>query len=487
MDDVYGFSGEDASALLRKLDEGAVARPSQRRAPAGERIETYLGKATSSITALTSTTTILTTLDGAINNSVTSILVHSVASMPTGVQFIITIGTEDILVISISSLTLTVARGANGTTAASHLDAANVSQTIDALGSGTADLCPVTLDEDGNFAVDRTQSFSETVLNASTLISNGTLFLAHREPFSGNLIAVAFGPLSILAHTAATFTIPAVAGTVSVNITSAVDTSIWMLVGQTIEIDDTTHRVYGWISAIADATHFTLTLTRVAIGSVGNTMASNATVIISGDPAGGGSTYTFDVGTAGSDFNVDVSGSPHIIYNLPDANLTKRGAVTTGVQTFAGEKFFYSASHFQTAGDTTNVIVATGAFISGNISKKPFIYFNQTQTEMAAVSAAWSSGTTYAFGDIATGSDGHVYFSKVGSNTNHNPASGGSPTQWSATPVQSLLVLGGGDSLDNTDARYCVITFNSLTGSTLNKGITITDAAGTYVGGIRIA
>lgn len=194
------------------------------------------------------------------------------------------------------------------------------------------------------------------------------------------------GLSTIIADTSASFVIPAVAGTVAVSITSAVDTSIWMLVGQTVEINDGTRRIYGWISAIAGAQDFTFTLTRVAAGAAGQTMLADASVIISGDPSaitsinggatgaqlitstGGTVTITqpnaattnlevanpgidtingdgtaaqvFTVGTSGTDFGITDTGAGTLQWDLPDASATARGAVTTASQTFAGVKTF---------------------------------------------------------------------------------------------------------------------------------------------------
>lgn len=52
-----------------------------------------------------------------------------------------------------------------------------------------------------------------------------------------------------------------------------------------------------------------------------------------------GATQTFATGTSGSDFNISSSVSTHT-FNLPDAGASARGAVTTGTQTFAGNKTF---------------------------------------------------------------------------------------------------------------------------------------------------
>ncbi|GBD34406.1 hypothetical protein HRbin35_00123 [bacterium HR35] len=50
-------------------------------------------------------------------------------------------------------------------------------------------------------------------------------------------------------------------------------------------------------------------------------------------------TQTFSVGTSGNDFNIVSTGSVHT-FNLPDASTSSRGLVSTGTQTFAGDKTF---------------------------------------------------------------------------------------------------------------------------------------------------
>lgn len=68
-----------------------------------------------------------TTLNGAINSSVTSVVVTSGAAFTATVPFLVMVDNEIMNVTLVSTNTLTVQRGQNGTTAASHLTAAVIS------------------------------------------------------------------------------------------------------------------------------------------------------------------------------------------------------------------------------------------------------------------------------------------------------------------------------------------------------------------------
>ncbi len=68
------------------------------------------------------------------------------------------------------------------------------------------------------------------------------------------------------------------------------------------------------------------------------------------------SSQTLAVGTAGTDFAISSAGDTHT-FNIPDASTSARGVVTTGVQTFGGNKTF------------NNDLTVTGTFTpSGGIS-----------------------------------------------------------------------------------------------------------------------
>lgn len=72
------------------------------------------------------------TLNGAINDSTTSVVVDSATGLPSEGDFYLNINEEIVLVTHISGSTLTVIRAQEGTTAASHLDEATITGIITA-------------------------------------------------------------------------------------------------------------------------------------------------------------------------------------------------------------------------------------------------------------------------------------------------------------------------------------------------------------------
>ena len=78
----------------------------------------------------------LTTLNGAIDNSVTTIAVTDGASIPAGAGFAIRTDDEQMVVTSKVGNTLNVTRGANGTTATAHAGGAGVNLAVDQRGAG---------------------------------------------------------------------------------------------------------------------------------------------------------------------------------------------------------------------------------------------------------------------------------------------------------------------------------------------------------------
>lgn len=71
-----------------------------------------------------------TTLNGALNNSTTSVVVMSATGFPTAGNFRILVDSELMLVTSVSGSTFTVTRGAESTSAVSHLNGATVTEVL---------------------------------------------------------------------------------------------------------------------------------------------------------------------------------------------------------------------------------------------------------------------------------------------------------------------------------------------------------------------
>ncbi len=78
----------------------------------------------------------VTTLNGDINNAVTTVTVTDGTSIPAGVGFLIQIDNEQMNVTAKSTNTLTVMRAANGTTAGSHSNGAAVNPAFDQRDTG---------------------------------------------------------------------------------------------------------------------------------------------------------------------------------------------------------------------------------------------------------------------------------------------------------------------------------------------------------------
>ncbi len=329
----------------------------------------YVALTTGVISAATVVTKTLTNVNGTVLAGDGAIVVDSTASMPvmldplTGalVPFPITIDSEQMLVTDVAGLTLTVTRGFARTEAAGHADEATVSESDTDLGSGPAILYRAD-DPDDPIIQGTLEPSGEaiTVFNSQfSTIPAGVYVRVHREPISGLLLIHSQG---LIAYTSAAFTIPAFVawggvGGVAVFIESDASpiwmAPVWMVLGQTLLITDGVHAAYGYIDGqpavgITDPRSFTFKMTRMASGAVGNTMASGAAIIISGDPNAitlinglSQPTQTLVVGTAGTDFAIvdTVSGATAVhTFNLPDAAVNARGAVTTGNQSWHGNK-----------------------------------------------------------------------------------------------------------------------------------------------------
>jgi hypothetical protein len=130
-----------------------------------------------------------TTLNGGINNAVTSLVVTSASSFPTAGNFRILIDSELILVTAVSGTTFTISRAVEGTAAASHSNGATITEIItaasliQAVQDRTA-IAPFTPPIDANFSWIN----QGTATTASTVNPNGVYFLAPAISGGSNMI-----------------------------------------------------------------------------------------------------------------------------------------------------------------------------------------------------------------------------------------------------------------------------------------------------------
>lgn len=153
----------------------------------------------------------------------------------------------------------------------------------------------------------------------------------------------------IIAYTSLAFTIPAsTGGIVPIAITTATDTTIWMVNGQTILITDGTHTVYGSVTVITDTLDFSFALGRNAT-AIPAPWSSTAFYVVGQEVLSGGLSYTCIVGnhnnvppnafywkaglTMAAGAAVIISGDAVQVWSL-----TQQGILTTTTQTGAGEK-----------------------------------------------------------------------------------------------------------------------------------------------------
>lgn len=121
--------------------------------------------------------------------------------------------------------------------------------------------------------------------------------------------------------------------------------------------------------------------------------SSAGIISINGDTT---AAQTLTVGSAGTDFAIVDNGTGDHLFNLPSASATARGLVTTGTQTFAGNKTFsgtIAASNFSGSSSGTN----TGdqnLFSSIPVSGQTTVTANSTTTALTLVAGTNVTITT---------------------------------------------------------------------------------------------
>ncbi|MEP7107659.1 MAG: hypothetical protein ABI760_06740 [Ferruginibacter sp.] len=190
---------------------------------------------------------------------------------------------------------------------------------------------------------------------------------------------------------------------------------------------------------------------------------------------------TFATGNTGADFNISSTGFTHTL-NMPDASVTTRGVVTTGLQTFSGAKTWNHTGTFLAGitamGGTINLntdATANGVNI-GTSTNTGAVTIGGTGTQtisigngLAAKTVNIGSSATTSTTTILSGSGGIMI-----NNANNQPTSIGTGTSTGAvtiggTGIQSINLGTGATGIKTigigTGAAANIISIGSATGA----------------------
>ena len=124
---------------------------------------------------------------------------------------------------------------------------------------------------------------------------------------------------------------------------------------------------------------------------------------------------TLSVGASGTDFAITHSAGG-VAFNLPDAGASARGVVTTGTQTFAGDKTLSGITTVSNATASTStttgaLLVSGGAGMAGQLTAAT-VQVGTVGSAAGAINISQSAGTTLIdnYGPTPTGNHGSVNF-----------------------------------------------------------------------------
>ena len=189
-----------------------------------------------------------------------------------------------------------------------------------------------------------------------------------------------------------------------------------------------------------------------------------------------GATQTFATGTSGTDFAISSSGTTHT-FNIPDASATNRGLVTTGTQTFAGQKTFalgaITASTPLTFTQTWNNAATTFTGMLANVTDTTSNAASLLMDLQVGGSSKFRVGKG-GFVSVDPGTGGPIRYSFVGQTTSGLGYFNNGLLAYAAN-VYYYLSVGG---ISSPSASY--IGWTSSADSTTNPDLTLfRDAANT--------
>jgi fibronectin-binding autotransporter adhesin len=212
----------------------------------------------------------------------------------------------------------------------------------------------------------------------------------------------------------------------------------------------------------------------------------------------GVTSQTFDVGTSGTDFNINSTGSVHT-FNIPDASATNRGLITIGSQTIAGAKTFSSlltgnggASFGANLTVTTGGITITGnSSIDGTLTGLTGLTVASGGANISGSSTiATTAGDTLGLGNstgtlTVTGDSGSTFNINgvIVDATEFNRLNGKDAALLDVNDAVNAAITGTGALASGsiTSGFGTISTANTITGTTLNgtSGINTGAGAGT--------
>ena len=175
-----------------------------------------------------------------------------------------------------------------------------------------------------------------------------------------------------------------------------------------------------------------------------------------------GASQTFATGTSGTEFNIVSSGSTHT-FNLPAAGTGSSGTVTTGAQTFAGNKTFNGITSFASSTASTSIssgsLIVTGgvgiagtSYVGNTLFASSLFVADNTQSTSSTSGAVQITGGLGVSGRITTGTG----LSVLGAATIT-----GSLSASSLTLINALSISNGGTGLGTSGTANQILGMNN--------------------------